>query len=62
MLHDFLPAIVSIGILTGAFLFVWISDARRSRRFHDPELVQARVHSTSEIESRVQGLDLDGIR
>jgi hypothetical protein len=62
MLHDFLPAIVSIGILTGAFFIAWISDARRIRRFHVPELVQARVHSTSEIESRVQALDLDGIR
>jgi hypothetical protein len=61
MLHDFLPAIVSIGILTGAFLFAWISDVRRIRRFHVPELVQTGVHSTIEIESRVQALDLDGI-
>jgi hypothetical protein len=61
MLHDFLPAIVSIGILAGAFLFAWISDARRIRRFHVPELVQTRVRSTSEIESRVQAPDLDGI-
>ena len=61
MLHDFLPAIVSIGILAGALLFAWISDVRRIRRFHVPEIVQTRAHSTIEIESRVQGLDVDGI-
>jgi len=51
MLHDFLPAIVSIGILAGAFLFAWISDVRRIRRFHVPELMQTRVDATIEIES-----------
>ena len=29
MLNDFLPAIISVGILIGIFLFAWISDVRR---------------------------------
>jgi hypothetical protein len=32
MFNDFLPPIISIGILAAAFLFVWSSDVRRSRR------------------------------
>jgi hypothetical protein len=38
MLNDFLPAIVSLGILVGAFLFAWISDVRRIQRLGAPEL------------------------
>jgi HAMP domain-containing protein len=34
MLNDFLPAIVSLGILLGAFLFAWISDVRRIQRLN----------------------------
>jgi hypothetical protein len=61
MLNDFLPAIVSIGILAGAFLFAWISDVRRIRHSDVPELVPARVHSVIERESREPALDVDGI-
>jgi hypothetical protein len=32
MLNDFLPAIISVGVLAGAFLLVRSSDARKSRR------------------------------
>jgi hypothetical protein len=48
VLNDFLPAIVSVGILVGVFLFAWISDVRRIQRLNAPELVQSRV--PSEIE------------
>jgi hypothetical protein len=37
MLNDFLPAIVSLGILLGAFLFAWISDVRRIQRLNAPK-------------------------
>ena len=37
MLNDFIPAIVSLGILVGAFLFAWISDVRRIQRLSVPE-------------------------
>ena len=37
MLNDFLPAIVSLGIVVGAFLFAWISDVRRIQRLSAPE-------------------------
>jgi hypothetical protein len=37
MLNDYLPAIVSLGILIGAFLFAWISDVRRIQRLNAPE-------------------------
>jgi hypothetical protein len=37
MLNDFLPAIVSLGIVVGAFLFAWISDVRRIQRLNAPE-------------------------
>jgi hypothetical protein len=49
MLNDFLPAIVSVGIVFGAFLFAWISDVRRIQRLNAPELMQTRV--LPEIES-----------
>jgi hypothetical protein len=49
VLNDFLPAIVSVGILVGVFLFAWISDVRRIQRLNAPELVQSRV--PSEIKS-----------
>jgi hypothetical protein len=49
MLNDFLPAIVSVGIVVGAFLFAWISDVRRIQRLNAPELMRTRV--LSEIES-----------
>jgi hypothetical protein len=49
MLNDFLPAIVSLGILVGVFLLAWISDVRRIQRLNAPELMQTRV--LSEIES-----------
>jgi hypothetical protein len=51
MLNDFLPAIVSVGILAGAFLFAWISDVRRIQRLNAPELMQTRVLSEIESES-----------
>ncbi len=37
MLNDFLPAIVSVGIVVGVFLFAWISDVRRIQRLSAPE-------------------------
>ena len=37
MLNEFLPVIVSLGILAGAFLFAWISDVRRIQRLNAPE-------------------------
>ena len=37
MLNEFLPAIVSLGVLAGAFLFAWISDVRRIQRLNAPE-------------------------
>jgi HAMP domain-containing protein len=37
MLNAYLPAIVSLGILVGAFLFAWISDVRRIQRLNAPE-------------------------
>jgi hypothetical protein len=51
MLNDFLPAIVSAGILVGVFLFAWISDVRRIQRLNAPEPVQTRVPSEIESES-----------
>jgi hypothetical protein len=51
MLNDFLPAIVSVGILVGVFLFAWISDVRRIQRLNAPELMQSRVLSEIESES-----------
>jgi hypothetical protein len=50
MLNDFLPAMVSVGVLAGAFLFVWISDVRRMRRLEAPEFVETTVPSMLEIE------------
>jgi hypothetical protein len=32
MFNDFLPPIISVGILAAAFLFVWSTDFRKSRR------------------------------
>ena len=49
MLNDFLPAIISVGILIGVFLLAWISDVRRTQRLNAPELMQTRV--PFEIES-----------
>jgi len=51
MLNDFLPAIVSVGILVGVFLFAWISDLRKIQGLNAPELVQTRVPSEIEGES-----------
>jgi hypothetical protein len=51
MLNDFLPAIVSVGILAAVFLFAWISDVRRIQRLNAPELMQTRVLSEIENES-----------
>jgi hypothetical protein len=50
MLNDFLPAMVSVGVLACAFLFVWISDVRRMRRLEAPEFVETTVPSMLEIE------------
>jgi Flp pilus assembly protein TadB len=61
MLNDCLPAIVSVGILAGAFLFVWISDVRRMRRFNVHEQAQTRVLSMIEIESSGAAPDVDAI-
>ena len=49
MLNDFLPAIISFGILIGFFLFAWISDVRRIQPHNGPEFVRTKV--SSEIES-----------
>jgi hypothetical protein len=51
MSNDFLPAIVSVGILVGGFLFAWISDVRRIQRLNAPELIQTRVLFEIESES-----------
>jgi hypothetical protein len=51
MMNEFLPAIVSVGILVGAFLCAWISDVRRIQRLNAPELMQPRFLSKIEIES-----------
>ena len=51
MSNDFLPAIVSVGIVIGVFLFAWISDVRRIQRLNAPELMQTRVLSEIESES-----------
>jgi hypothetical protein len=51
MSNDFLPAIVSVGILVGVFLFAWISDVRRIQRLNAPELMQTRVLFEIESES-----------
>jgi hypothetical protein len=56
MLNDYLPAIVSLGILIGAFLFAWISDVRRIQRLNAPELMQTRVLSEIESEESVEPL------
>jgi hypothetical protein len=37
MFNDYLPAIISLGILVGAFLSAWISDVRRIQRLSAPE-------------------------
>jgi hypothetical protein len=54
MLNDFLPAIVSVGILAGAFLFVWSSDVRRTRRFDVPEPLQPSVDIVIDTEGGEQ--------
>jgi hypothetical protein len=56
MSNDFLPAIVSVGILVGVFLFAWISDVRRIQRLNAPELMQTRVLSEIESEESVEPL------
>lgn len=43
MLNDFLPGIVSIGILAAAFLFVWTSDVRRLNRSNVAEAEDAEI-------------------
>jgi hypothetical protein len=43
MLSDFLPAIVTVAILAGAFLFVWSSDVRKTRRLEAPDPAPASV-------------------
>jgi hypothetical protein len=40
MLNDFLPAIVSVGILVGVFLFAWVSDVRRIQRLNAPGVIR----------------------
>jgi hypothetical protein len=51
MSNDFLPAIVSVGIVIGVFLFAWISDVRRIQRLNALERMQTRVLSGIESES-----------
>jgi hypothetical protein len=51
MSNDFLPAIVSVGIVIGVFLFAWISDLRRIQRLNALERMQTRVLSGIESES-----------
>jgi hypothetical protein len=51
MANDFLPAVVSIGILAAAFLLVWIADIRIPRRLDVLELMQTEEYSTIELES-----------
>jgi hypothetical protein len=51
MSNDFLPAIVSVGIVIGVFLFAWISDVRRIQRRNALERMQTRVLSGIESES-----------
>lgn len=54
MLNDFLPAIVSVAILAGAFLFVWSSDVRRTRRIEVPEPLHASVDPVIDMEGGEQ--------
>jgi hypothetical protein len=54
MLNDFLPAIVSVAILAGAFLFVWSSDVRRTRRSDVPEPLQPSVDPIIDTEGDEQ--------
>jgi hypothetical protein len=52
MLNDFLPAIVSVGILAAFFFYAWISDIRRIRHFNGAKLEQTRLQSTIDGDSR----------
>jgi hypothetical protein len=52
MLNDFLPAIVSVGILAAFFLYAWISDIRRIRHFNAAKLEPTRLQSTIDGDSR----------
>ena len=52
MLNDFLPTIVSVGILAAFFLYAWISDIRRIRHFNAAKLEQTRLQSTIDGDSR----------
>jgi|HubBroStandDraft_5_1064220.scaffolds.fasta_scaffold2159600_1 hypothetical protein len=45
MSNDFLPAIISVGIVIGSFLFAWISDVRRIQILNAPKLMQTRIRS-----------------
>lgn len=54
MLNDFLPAIISVAILAGAFLFVWSSDVRRARRVDVPEPLQPSVDPVIDMEGGEQ--------
>jgi hypothetical protein len=56
MLNDFLPAIVSVGILGGVFLFGWISDVRRIQRLNAPELDGSWVIENRTVELRGCGI------
>ena len=50
MLNDFLPAIVSVAILAGAFLSRMVFRCRRIRRFEVPELLQPNVDPVIDME------------
>jgi hypothetical protein len=58
MLNDFLPAIVSLGILVGAFLFAWISDVRRIQRLSAPERDRNLVPASSALGKGLPFIDL----
>jgi hypothetical protein len=49
MLNDFLPAIISVGILIGVFLFAWISDVRRIQRHNNLELRELGILPRSKV-------------
>jgi hypothetical protein len=51
MLNDFLPAVVSVGVLVGVFLFAWISDVCRIQPYNALELARTGLSSETESEA-----------
>ena len=49
MSTDFLPAIISVAVLAGAFLWACVSDLRRIWRLRVPQHARTEVESPIEI-------------